>query len=178
MLQNYYSIKNRVELSAFFDAYIRLVLNQFKIFNINFTEFGISGDHLGLQVLSSDEFDLVNDYTLGYSTLIHTGEIHNRRNNVYKLNESIVSNGVAIESLEIFEPKANADLSKLKPGFEHIAFKVDRYDDLLLYLHKHNLPIDKERTFKDGSKFFKTKLLNLAEIEFRDDYLWKLFVKE
>ncbi|MDQ5981527.1 MAG: hypothetical protein QG570_276, partial [Patescibacteria group bacterium] len=79
---------------------------------------------------------------------------------------------IEIQSIEIFEPKPTADISKLKPGIEHIAMKVDRFDELEEYFAKNKLPIDKSVQMND-SRFFKTKFINLVEIEFRNNYLWK-----
>ena len=128
--------------------------------------------HLGIQVISSEEFDAVHRSIMTYAEVINEGNIHERRNNVYRLNEFIVTGGIELQSIEIFEPKPNADISKLKTGFEHIAMKVDKYDELENFFKQNNLPIDKSVDLGD-SKFFKTKFINLVEIEFRNGYLWR-----
>jgi len=173
VLNKYYPISTPAVLRKFIDSYIPLVFNQIENFKIPFKKFNIHGDHLGLQTISADEFDLVNDQLQNYSTLVKAGEIHNRRNNIYKLNNFVESGGIQIQSVEVFEPKPGANISKLKPGFEHIAIKVDEYEKLVDFFDKNNLPIDKSSEF-NGSKFFKTKLINMIEIEFRNDFLWKV----
>lgn len=172
MLENYYPTHSRDELETFIQSYIPLIKNQLKIFKIDLDRFGISGDHLGLQTISKEEFDLVHTQLISYSEIINEGNIHERRNNTYKLNEFIKCLDIEIQSIEIFEPKPTADISKLKPGIEHIAMKVDRFDELEEYFAKNKLPIDKSVQMND-SRFFKTKFINLVEIEFRNNYLWK-----
>lgn len=130
------------------------------------------GDHLGLQVASPEEFDRVHNILISYSELINAGVIHQRRNNVYKLKNFITAHGIEIQSIEIFEPKPNADVSKLNAGIEHIALKVSNITELEKKLIENDLPISK--IVEDGeNKFIKTTFLNLVEIEFRNEYLWK-----
>lgn len=176
MLINQYPINTRYELNKFFESYSHIVLNQIKLFGIDLSEYGIVGDHLGLQVLSNSEFDLAHDYIIKYAKIIKKGIIHDRRNNTYLLKDFIKANGIEIQSIEVFEPKPTADLSKLKPGFEHIAMKVEKFDELLDFFDKKKLPMDKFVELGD-SKFFKTKFVNLVEIEFRNDYLWESLIE-
>lgn len=177
MLEKYYPVHSIAELSAFFESYIPLIKHSLSTFNINLENFGISGDHLGLQVLSGDEFDSVHQLISSYSEVIKEGVIHERRNNTYKLNDFIIADGIELQSIEMFEPKPDAAISKLKPGFEHIAMKVEKYDDLKDYFKRDKLPIDKSVEY-GGSRFFKTKFVNLTEIEFRNSYLWQSLLNE
>ena len=137
----------------------------------NIYEEGLKGDHLGLQVLSADEFNQAHELISRFSTLINAGEIHNRRNNIYRFNEPVMSQGISVRGVEIFEPKPNANLRALKPGIEHLAFMVDDFDSYYEQCLNKGVPIDKMLTFDSGSKFFKTKLVNMVEVEFRNDFL-------
>jgi hypothetical protein len=172
MLEKYYPIHSASELNKFLEKYIPMVRNQLDMYGIKPDEYGIKGDHLGLQTLSPEEFDAIHSHLIEFSDLIKEGTIHNRRNNLYKLHDFIETNGIELQSIEIFEPKPDAIISKLKPGVEHIALKVDKYEKLLTFFQSNSLPIDKIIEY-EGSKLFKTKLINLVEIEFRNDYLWE-----
>jgi len=171
MLIDHYQIKTPKKLKNYLKVYIPLVLNIANSFDINLTEKQFEGDHLGLQVISEYEFDNANCTLLEYAKLIHDSVIHNRRNRVYEFNNPIVVDGISVPRIEIFEPKPGADISKLKPGVEHIAFMTNEYEKLLSSFERNSLPIDKKKVFEDGSKFFKTKLVNLVEIEFRNAFL-------
>lgn len=168
----YYPIKSQIDLETFVQSYLPLISYQLSVYGIDPIEYGIKGDHLGLQLLSKEEFDNSHKLLIHYSKVINEGVIHKRRNNTYLFNDYIIFNDIEIQSIEIFEPKPDADLNKLKPGIEHIAFYVKEYDKLFDYCVKNNIPIDKSVDY-DGSKFFKTRLINMVEIEFRNDYLWK-----
>lgn len=124
-----------------------------------------------MQITSKEEFNNVSKTLLTYSQLIHDRVIHNRRNRVYQFKETIVIFDISIPRIEIFEPKPGAEIKKLKPGIEHIAFKVDDYKSFINEFKKRNIPIDKEAEYEKGSFFFKTKLIDLVEIEFRNDFL-------
>ena len=175
-MPNLYPINTIEQVQAFADAYVPLVLHQLKLFQIDLAEFGIKGDHLGLQVLSAEEFDNAHALIATYAQTIRQGEVHNRRNNTYKFNEVITSHGLELQSIEIFEPKPDAIIEKLKAGFEHIALYVQEYDALLNFSQQFELPVGKSLDF-NGSRAFKSKFLNLVEIEFREDYLWKCLQK-
>ena len=168
-LTHYYPIKSIESIKKFLQSYLHLVKFTLQQYELNLNT-SISGDHLGLQVLSSEEFDQCHDILLGYCELIHDDIIHDRRNRVYRFKPAIVIDDIAIPRIEIFEPKPNADVSKLRAGIEHIAFVVDDYDDFAARCKEKSIPIDKEVNL-DGSKFFKTRLLNGIEIEFRNDQL-------
>ncbi len=171
MLVDYYAIKDPAQLENFLRVYVPLVVNVAKNLGIDLTEEQFAGDHLGVQVLSKKEFDQCGDWLLKYASLIHDQMIHERRNRVYAFNHSFVIQGIQVPRVEIFEPKPGADLRKLKPGVEHMAFMTRNYDDFLSQCMKRKMPIDKQLEFDDGSKFFKTRLVNLVEIEFRNDFL-------
>ena len=177
MLDKYYPIHSTSDLREFFKSYVPLIKYNLSDFDIAVEKFGIFGDHLGLQVLSKDEFDTVHNLLSKYTEVIREGIIHERRNNTYKLNEFITVDGIELQSIEMFEPKPDADVSKLKPGFEHIAMKVQKYDELKDFFERNQLPIDKAVEY-GGSRFFKTKFVNLVEIEFRDGYLWQDLLRE
>lgn len=171
MLYQYYCVDNPLSLKKYIDSYIPLVLTVAQNFKIDLTDSRFSGDHLGLQVLSAEEFDKVDKLLLSYSNLIHDNVIHERRNRVYQFNQPIESSGVNIKSIEIFEPKPNADLKKLKPGIEHIAFVAGEFDKVANHFKSNLLPVDKFVEYPNGEKFFKTSLVNMVEIEFRNGFL-------
>lgn len=173
MFSSYYSLNSFSELQSFTNVYLPLVESMLLKFNIALFEDELKGDHLGVQVLSSDEFDYVDRALSKYSKVTHRGMIHNRRNNVYKLNISLKYKDIEIGLIEIFEPKPEADIKKLKPGIEHVAFEVKNYEDFLNKFKKSEFPIDKEVELS-GSKFFKTAFINLVEVEFRNDSLLNL----
>lgn len=171
MLSIYYPIKTLQDLIDYLDVYGPLVVNTAKRFGIDLTSSNFMGDHLGLQVLSKEEFDAVDQTLLTYATLVHDTVIHERRNRVYRFAQPIkLACGISFKGIETFEPKPNADLSKLKPGIEHVAFKVTDFAAHLADCQKREVPIDKIGEW-GPSKFFKTSFVNLVEIEFRTDFL-------
>jgi len=167
---NYYPIKTLHQLKEYLKVYVPLVKNVAESFSIKLTEDRFRGDHIGLQVLSKKEFDKCHKLLLPYSEVIHNAIIHKRRNRVYQFKKPLKVDGVVIPRIEIFEPKPEAVIRKLKAGIEHIAFVVKNYDRFLLACKKRKVPIDKEIEI-GSSKFFKTSLLNLVEIEFRNNQL-------
>ncbi|MCA9302423.1 hypothetical protein KDA10_03645, partial [candidate division WWE3 bacterium] len=92
------------------------------------------------------------------------------------LNNYIKVGTIEIKSIEIFEPKPDADVTKLKPGIEHISLISPNFDDLHSFFIVNGLPVDK-MGIDEVHKFFKTKLINMIEIEFRNDCLYKKFEK-
>lgn len=170
MLIRYYFLDFHDKLQSYLEVYFPLVKKAAEVFDLDLTDKSFIGDHLGIQVLSAEEFDMVDKLLTSYCTILRKGNIHNRRNNIYRLNKPLIFDDKEIPLLEIFEPKPDADLTKLKPGIEHISLKVDRYDEVLAQFKKAGHPIDKEVDM-DGSRFFKTKFMNLVEIEFRNDSL-------
>jgi len=166
----YYPVLSIKVIQEFAKAYFPLVELTCQQFQINLHDTGINGDHFGLQVLSDIEFDQCHKILLQYTKLVHDHVIHQRRNRVYHYHLPVQVNGITIPKIEIFEPKPDADISKLRPGIEHIAFVVDDYDQFLTEYKSKRIPIDKEINLQ-GSKFFKTKFINIIEIEFRNDEL-------
>jgi len=144
-----------------------------KLFKIDLADKNIIGDHLGVQVLDNTELIEVSNQLLSYTHLNKEKIIHNRKNRIFKLNESFEVLGITLNNIEVFEPKPDADLKKLKPGIEHVAFSVKNYDSFLLSCQKNNVPIDKIVDAK-GHKFFKTSFVNLVEIEFGNESLLDL----
>jgi predicted metalloenzyme YecM len=173
MFDNYYSINSLTDLSNYVSVYIPLVESVISSFGLTLKKPGFKGDHLGLQTLSSSEFASVHNKLIKYSTLVHSGVVHNRKNNVYKFNQPIKVGGFEVLSLESFEPKPEADISKLKPGIEHLAVVVKDFDRFYAESLNKGLPVDKYVKM-NGSAFFKTSLINMVEVEFRDDYLFNL----
>ncbi len=167
MFPRYYSLESREKLQNYLNVYFPLVENVANSFGIDLYNTEIMGDHLGAQALSAEEFNIIDGLLGRYCSKLHGGVIHNRRNNIYKLNKPLLYKSIEIPLIEIFEPKPEADLSKLKPGIEHISFKVKDYDGFIDWFKVAGHPIDKEVEV-NGSKFFKTKLMNLVEIEFRN----------
>lgn len=170
ILSPYYSIKSLHHLKEYLKIYTKLVEVVAKHLGVNLKNPKIKGDHLGVQVLSKKEFKICSEKLTQYSTLINESIIHERRVRIYRLNKPLKINSFSFSLIEIFEPKPGADLKKLKPGVEHLAFKVDDYEEFLARCKKNNLPLDKEGKNKN-LKFFKTRLLDLVEIEFRNKSL-------
>jgi predicted metalloenzyme YecM len=174
MQTKYYSLNTFFDLQSFVNVYLPLVENYTKKIGIEISKDILNGDHLGVQTLSAQEFDEVSNLIMGYSKTIKEGVIHNRRNNIYKFNQPLKYKDIEIPGIEVFEPKPDADIKKLKPGIEHVAFELKDYDIFLTKIKESGFPIDKEVNFDDGSKFFKTAFINLVEIEFRNDSLLSL----
>lgn len=172
MYNNFYQLNTRFELQEFFAAYLTLVKLSLKHFGVSKDKFRLETDHLGIQVVSSQEFDLVRTSLSTYCTVVNSGVIHDRRNNLYMLNEPVERDGFKLSYLEIFEPKADADVYKLKLGIEHISFYSSNFDELLTHYMENKLPIAKQ-VGMHGSKFLKTTFMNLVEIEFRNDFLFQ-----
>jgi len=170
-LLKFYFIDSSQKLQSWLEVYLPLVKQVAREFQIKLDDKRFSADHLGLQVISKQEFDNCDELLLKYCALVHDGIIHNRRNRVYQFNNPITSDGILIPRIESFEPKPEADIRKLRPVIEHIAFKVEDYENFFSDCKTNDLPIDKSMADEEGSKFFKTKFLNCVEIEFRNDYL-------
>ncbi len=172
MYNKFYQLNTRFELQEFFAAYLPLVKLSLKHLGISKDMFRLETDHLGIQVVSSQEFDLVHNFLFTYCTVVNSGVIHGRRNNLYKLSDPIERDGYKLSYLEIFEPKADADIYKLKLGIEHISFYSSNFDELLIHFMENKLPVAKQVNMH-GSKFLKTTFMNLVEIEFRNDFLYQ-----
>ncbi len=172
MYKEFYQLNTRHELNEFFAAYLPLVQLALKQFGVSKDRFQLEIDHLGIQVSSGQEFDLVHNSLFTYSTVVNSGIIHGRRNNLYRLNEPIEIDGLILPYLEIFEPKADADVYRLKLGIEHISYYSSRFDELLTHFVENRVPIAKQVDMH-GSKFLKTVFMNLVEIEFRNDFLYQ-----
>jgi predicted metalloenzyme YecM len=172
MYNKFYQVDTRTKLQDFFTTYLQLVKLSLVQFDISKDTFKLEVDHLGLQVVSKEEFDLVHGSLSTYCNVVNTGIIHGRRNNIYKLNDPIEQGGFELSYVEIFEPKADADTYKLKLGIEHISFYSGKFDDLLNHFQTHRLPIAKQVDMH-GSKFLKTTFINLVEVEFRNDFLYQ-----
>ena len=168
-LVDFYCIHNRDNLFRYTRIYWQLVSFYLDKYQIN-DSFDFRGDHLGLQVLSVEEFDQCHEIFLEYSSLINKDIIHQRRNNIYKFNMPLKLDNISIPKIEIFEPKPDANLGKLRPGIEHISLKVNNYQKLLQVSRDKGVPIDKAKEI-NGSRFFKTQFINGVEIEFRNDGL-------
>lgn len=172
-----YPIYNLSQLQDFTNVYIPLVLFQLNEFKLAAHLQNVQGDHFGLQVMSSQEFDTAHEIISSYSQTIKQGIIHNRRNNTYKLNSTINTNNIKVWSIEMFEPKPNADLTKLLPGIEHVSLAVDNLDQIYSHFVDNALPVEKFVEY-NGSRFFKTRLTNLVQVEFRDNPLWQDLLRE
>lgn len=169
-LLKYYPIQDEIGIKKFLESYLPLLSFAAGTFSLNLSDRRFSGDHLGLQVTSGEEFDMADKLITGYAKMIHDSIIHERRNRVYQFNSPISAGKFSFRSIEVFEPKPEADLRRLKPGFEHLAFRVDKFEEFYETVKLWRLPVDKFKEM-NGSKFFKTSLINLVEIEFRNDYL-------
>lgn len=170
-LNDFYPIQSIDLLKEYLDVYMPLIIFGAKHYGINLNVSNIHGDHLGLQAVSKADFDKCHELLLQMADLIHDDVIHDRRNRVYRFKDIPESNGISVPRIEIFEPKPGADVSKLRPGIEHIAFTVDDYDVFVSECKQKNIPIDKEVDSDDGFRFFKTTFINGVEIEFGNEEL-------
>jgi len=157
-------------MQDFLNAYIPLVLRVGKTFLVNLKDARFSCDHLGFQAMSAAEFDASHELLDKYAKLIHAERIHERRNNVYYFNEPFIVDDIVIPKIEVFEPKPDAKKEQLRSGIEHIAFFAKDYDKFLVQCKKKGVLIDKTIDMAN-SKFFKTKIVNTVELEFRNDAL-------
>ncbi len=166
-----YPISNRSKLVNYLNSYITLVCEVATYYDIDLKSSEFQCDHIGIQMTGADDFDRASELLSKYSTILSTNVIHERRNRVFELHEEVAVEGIVLPKVELFEPKPGVPLKALKLGVEHIAFYTCEYDALLQKLADHPEWVDKSLEFEDGSKFFKTKLINLVEIEFRNDRL-------
>ncbi len=156
----------RESLETFNIAYGELINSVLTPLDIPSKE--LTPDHLGVLTHSSEEFENLTKTLLQYSTQIKEIVLHERRVRVFKLN-SPLSGRYKVPKIEIFEPKPNIDITKLRFGVEHIAFQVKNFDEYIS-ITKGKVGIIKEGTV-GNSKFAKTEILNTVEIEFRSDAL-------
>ena len=170
MFEKYYSLSSPEELKAYLLPYLQMVKHVCHSFDIDLNSSNFSGDHLGVQVLDANEFENVSEMLSKYSTKVKDNLIHERRFRIFKLNTPLDIDGVVILDVEIFEPKPGADLSKLKPGIEHVSFRVSDYDGFFFFFYLRKVPIGKSNQI-GKSKLVKTRFLNLVEVEFRNDSL-------
>lgn len=170
-LAKYYPPIKLSELYKYMEVFLPLVIYTQGLFGIDAQKFEIEGDHIGVQVLSPEGFDQMHESILKYAKLKKEGIIHNRRNNIYVFNETFKVGDFSFKGLEIFEPKPGADISKLKAGVEHVSFYSPKFEELYNFVIEQKIPIDKYIVDERGEKFFKTKLLNMIEIEYRNTFL-------
>ena len=167
----HYFIETQKQLKEYLTHYVPLVKIVAKSFNIDLSKKRFMCDHVGLQAISKENFDDCDFHIQKYANLTKDGRIHNRRNRLYVLYKPIVIDDIKIVSIETFEPKPNADMSKLRLGIEHIAFVVSNYEEFYQECLNKNIPIEKRVDFGDKTSFFKTKFINGVEIEFRTEAL-------
>ncbi len=170
MLEQYYFLDTAEKLKTYISKYYELVKLTQEQFGISAQKYHLQGDHIGVQALSATEFNTIDQMLKTYCKLKHAGIIHSRRNNIYVFNTPLDLGEITLRGIEIFEPKPDAIIKKLKPGIEHIAFYTPKFDELYDHATANNIPIDK-CVAENGSKFFKTQLINMIEIEYRNDFL-------
>lgn len=166
----YYSLATPQQLELYLQHYVPLVIEVAKGFSLDVQSPDLKGDHVGVQVLTSEEFNMCSDVLQKYAQRIRESVIHERRNCIFEFNTPFIVDGIEIPRIEIFEPKPNVDVETLRAGIEHVAFTVESYDSFLKHCQSTQVPIAKA-VEKYGSKFFKTSLINNVEIEFRNDRL-------
>lgn len=164
-----YPVGSPDELRKFLDGYLPRVFHEAQTYDLDLMDGTFTGDHLGLQVVSAEEFDRTDASLRMFTDVARDESIHGRRNRVYRFREPIVAQSIAIPGIEIFEPKPGADRSTLRPGIEHIAFVV-RSLDTLLREKGSRLSVAKDATYSVG-RFVKTAESNGVEIEFRESPL-------
>ncbi len=169
-LPHYYPVNNSDELRRYLSVYLPLVIEECRRFSIDVRQKRFQADHLGLQVLNSEEFDHVSTSLLAFSTIVKDEPIQHRRNQVFRFAVPVEEQGFQLSGIEIFEPKPGESLSKLRAGVEHIAFVVHDYEDFLSEVAARGIPIAKKADYGSG-EFFKTVFLNGVEVEFRSSFL-------
>ena len=176
-MNQYFSLGTFEELKALAGGYLPLVRVVLGSFGIDTEKEKLVGDHFGVIVTTPEDFDACDKSILGYSELIHSGLVKERRNNIYKFKEPISAGGIVIPKIEIFEytPKENDRF--LKYGLDHVCFKVEDFDIFLAREQEKGIPIERIilGDYGHGGKFFKTKTISNVMIEFRNDALgeWK-----
>ncbi|KKR06466.1 MAG: hypothetical protein UT34_C0001G0507 [candidate division WS6 bacterium GW2011_GWF2_39_15] len=153
-------------LQEFFSIYQKAVLNFLNQYDLDISE--LVPDHLGALTHNSEEFESVTTILLSHSQMIKEIQLNNRRVRVFKLNHPLLGD-FTIPKIEIFEPKPESDLAKLRYGIEHISFTVKNFDNFASAV-VNILPIAKQGQV-GTSKFMKTEIINTVEIEFRSDSL-------
>jgi len=166
-----YYLGNTEELKKFCNLYLPLVIDYCKsILDIDLRKDTFEGDHLGIQTSSTKEYSFYYDLLSSYMTHNFTNELHGRRVSIFSFKNTFTCSDINLKGVEIFEPKQDIDVSKLKLGIEHISIISKGYDKLLNTFPDEHL--GKSAEYSEG-KFFKTKFENLVEIEFRDRSLIK-----
>lgn len=153
-------------LEKFFDIYSLHTKLSLDYYQLNTP---LLGDHIGALPRDSEEFEQISEKLSTFSTLLAERIVHDRRIHIFKLNTPLEANDIVMPKVEIFEPKQDDDIKKLRIGFEHISFYVPQYDQLISQFKKNHTFI-KEITV-NSSRIAKTEILNLVEIEFRSDML-------
>lgn len=168
-------LENHAELEGYLLAYAPLVQLMLRQYGIDVQQWSLQGDHLAVQARSAQEFDLFQQLLLQYADILREARLHDRRVTVFRFHGMLQTPRFSIPRIEVFEPKPEVDPKTLRPGIEHIAFTVPKYEALLADCRHRNVPIAKAMEREDGSKFFKTEFLNNCEIEFRNDELGERF---
>lgn len=155
----------RKYLERYYSSYLDIVNFLREVLEIRGT---LIPDHIGCQTGKGKEFDEISKTILKYSKLIKEITLQKRRVSVFKFDTPLIGT-VLMPKVEIFEPKPEDNLLKLRYGVEHIAFYVHDWDSFYTENIK-KLPVAKESSV-DSSKFLKTFVINNVEIEFRSDRL-------
>ncbi len=155
----------RATIEQFVESYFNSVA--FVLNNLNVAGY-LECDHLGCLLHNPAEFDEVSEVLKTYCDQIKGIVLHGRRVRVFKLH-SPIEGLYPVPKIEIFEPKADVDLTKLRYGIEHISFYCSDWEGFCAK-YKGVLPIAKEGSVED-SYFIKTETINTVEIEFRSDRL-------
>lgn len=158
-------IYERKYLERYYISYLEIVNFMRNVWEIRGT---IIPDHLGCQTGSGKEFDEISRTISKYSTLIKETYLQKRRIAVFKFDTPLLGT-MLMPKIEIFEPKPEDNVLKLKYGIEHISFYVPEWE-LFVKENKNRFPIAKEGEV-NNSKFIKTLIINNVEIEFRNDRL-------
>lgn len=168
MIFTSYSLVSYTALQDYLKLYIPLVLHVAKQYEIDLLSVPFECDHIGYQSIGKEDYENCITKLLGFATKISEITLHDRRVAKFKFMEPIKIDKLVIPGIEIFEPKPGADIAKLKAGIEHIAF-VNTEDFRAFYDNtlKNNVPVEKY-VAGDDSTFFKTKFIDLVEIEFRN----------
>ena len=166
-----YYLGNLQELEEYCKLYFPLVINYSRsILGIDFKKGAFEGDHLGIQTPSHDEYSHYCNILSSYMSHNFTNDLHGRKVSIFSFKDRFISNGITLNGVEIFEPKPNVDITKIKLGIEHISIITKEYEKTLSNISKEY--INKSAEYPEG-RFFKTKFINLVEIEFRDRSLIK-----
>jgi predicted metalloenzyme YecM len=166
-----YYLGNLQELEEYCNLYFPLITNySSSILGLDLSNNTFEGDHLGIQTSSHEEYTHYYNLLSSYMSHNFTNDLHGRKVSIFSFRDEFVSKDISLNGVEIFEPKPKVDIGKIKLGIEHISIITKEYDKTFENISRKF--VNKSAEYPEG-RFFKTKFINLVEIEFRDRSLIK-----